>query len=118
MAATKTPRQLLASQTLAAGASVNVAEWNLSTAYGGKLCIRITNGSSPPASAPVVTFFSGDATGKKYKQYSAAGDVVASSQNDIYFTYGLEDMFANATIQNGGGNSITVEAYGQEATTI
>lgn len=116
MSATKGQKVLLTSQSLAAGASINTTEWNMSAAYGGSLIVRITNGSSAPTTVPTVTFYSGDATGKKYKRYSLTGDTVNSSGNDFECEYGLQHMFANATITNGATNAITVEAYGQEAT--
>lgn len=116
MSAIKGQKILLTSQSLAAGASINAAEWNMSTAYGGSLIVRITNGSSAPTTAPTVKFFSGDATGKKYQRFTASGDTANSSVTDIECEYGLQHMFANATITNGATNAITVEAYGQEAT--
>lgn len=116
MAATKTAKTLLASQSLAAAASVNATEWNLSTAYGGRAFVRLTNGASAPTTAPVVKFYSGDATGKKYLLFTASGDTTNNSVIDIPCEYGLADMFSNITITNGATNAITVEAYGQEAT--
>jgi|SRR5674476_109807 len=118
MAAGKAQKVLLTSQSLAASTSVNAAEWNMSTAYAGSIIVRLTNGSSAPTTAPVVTFYSGDATGKKYKRWSGGGDTVNSSVNDIECEYGLQHMFANCTITNGATNSITVEIYGQEGSTI
>jgi hypothetical protein len=118
MAATKTQKVLLASQALAANASVSAVEWNMSTAYGGSLVVRLTNGASAPTTAPKVTFYSGDATGKKYLRYPVTGDTVNNSVTDIECEYGLQHMFANVTITNGATNAITVEVYGQEATGV
>lgn len=118
MAATKAQKVLLASQSLAAAASVNTTEWNMSTAYGGRAFVRLTNGATAPTTAPTVKFFSGDATGKKYLLFTATGDTVANSVTDLSCEYGLADMFANATITNGATNAITVEAYGQEASAL
>jgi hypothetical protein len=118
MASTKTQRILLTSQSLAAGASVNTTEWNMSTAYAGSMLVRLTNGASAPTTAPLVKFFSGDATGKKYVRYQASGDTVNSSINDYECEYGLQHMFANCTITNGATNAITVEVYGQEGTSV
>jgi hypothetical protein len=118
MASTKTQKALLASQSLAAATSVNATEWNMSTAYGGRAVVRLTNGASAPTTAPTVKFYTGDATGKKYLLYTATGDTTASSVNDVSCEYGLADMFANVTVTNGATNAITVEVYGQEATTV
>ena len=118
MAATKTAKTLLVSQSLAAGASVNTAEWNMSTAYAGSLFIKITNGASAPTTAPTVIFYAGEATGVKRTRFVIMGDTTNSSVNDRECEYSLQHMFANATITNGATNAITVEAYGQEATTV
>ena len=118
MAATKTAKTLLASQSLAAGASVNITEWNMTTAYGGILFVKLTNGASAPTTAPVVTFYSGETTGTKRTEYTVAGDTVNSSVNHPSCRYELGHMYANATITNGATNAITIEAYGQEATAI
>lgn len=118
MAITKTSRTLLASQSLAAGATVNATELNLSTAVGAEIYVRITNGSSAPTTPPSVTFYAGEATGVKRKKSVASGDTTASSVSDLSCTYGLRNMFANVTIINGATNAVTVEVYAQEATTV
>lgn len=118
MAATKTAKTLLTSQSLAAGASVSATEWNMSTAYAGSIFVKITNGSSAPTTAPTVTFYAGEATTIKRKRYSVTGDIINSSVNEFECEYGLQHMFANVTIINGATNAINVEVYGQEGTTI
>ncbi len=116
MAASKTAKTLYVSASLAAAASVNAIEWNMSAAYGGRLFVKLTNGASAPTTAPVVKFYSGESTGTKRLLFTASGDTVANSVTDISCEYGLADMFANVTVTNGATNAITVEAYGQEAT--
>lgn len=116
MAASKTAKTLLTSQSLAAATPVNATEWNLSTAYGGIAAVKLTNGGSAPTTAPIVTFYAGEATGVKRKFYSATGDTVASSVNDIVCEIPQGVMFCNVTITNGATNAVTVEAYGQELT--
>lgn len=119
MAATKTARQLIAVGTaVGAGATVNGTEWNLSTAYGGRVNVRITNGGTGPTSMPVVKFYSGDATGKKYLVWQASGDLLANSVTDITYVYELADMFANISVTGGATTGSTVEAFGQEATSL
>lgn len=118
MASTHTAKTLLASQALAAAAAVNTTEWNMSTAYGGLAAVKLTNGASAPTTAPVVTFYVGEATGVKRKFYSASGDTTASSVNDIVCELPPGAMFVNITITNGATNGITVEAYGQELTSL
>lgn len=118
MAATKTSRTLLTSQSLAAATSVNGTELNLSTAYGALVCVKLTNGGSAPTTAPTVTFYVGESTGTKRKLYQVSGDTVASSVNDYVCEIPASGMFVNVTILNGATNAITVEAYAQELTTI
>ena len=118
MSASKTAKTLLTSQSLAAGASVNSAEWNMSTAYGGRVCVKLTNGSSAPTSVPTVKFYTGEATGVKRLLHQASGDTTNSSVTELSCEYSLADMFGNVTITNGSTNAITVEVYGQEATGI
>lgn len=118
MAASKTARALLNSQALAAAASVNASEWNLSTAYGGVATVKLTNGSTPPTTPPVVKFYIGEATGVKRLFYQISGDTVANSVNDIVCELPMGVMFANVTIVNGATSGITVEVAGQELTGI
>lgn len=118
MAASKTAKTLLTSQALGAGGSVNATEWNLSTAYGGLACVKLTNGAPAPTTAPVVKIYVGESTGTKRLLYQGAGDTTASSVNDIVCEIPPSAMFVNITITNGATNGITVEAYGQELTGI
>jgi len=118
MAATKTSRTLLTSQSLAAATSVNATELNLSTAYGALVCVKLTNGASAPTTAPTVTFYVGESTGTKRKLYQVGGDTVASSVNDYVCEIPAPGMFVNVTILNGATNAITVEAYAQELTSV
>lgn len=118
MAATKTSRALKTSASLAAATSVDATEWNLSTAYGGLAVVRLTNGATAPTTAPTVTFYVGDATTVKRKFYQASGDIVNSSVTDLVCEIPPGAMFVNITILNGATNAITVEAYGQELSTI
>lgn len=118
MAATKTAKTLYASASLAAATSVNATEWNMSTAYGGIAAVKLTNGGSAPTTAPVVKFYVGESTGTKRLFYTASGDTVNSSVNDLVCEIPASAMFVNITVTNGATNAITVEAYGQELTTI
>jgi hypothetical protein len=118
MPATTTAKTLLTSQALAAGATVNATEWDQSTAYGGRLFVRITNGAAAPTTAPVVKFYSGEASGVKRLLFQATGDTVNNSITDLNCYLEMADMFINCAIINGVTNGVTVEVYGQEATGI
>ena len=114
--ATKTAKTLLTSQSLAATIAVPATEWNLSTAYGGVLAVKLTNGATAPTTAPTVSFYIGESTGTKRLLYTATGDTVNLSINHFICDLPASTMFANCTITNGATNAITVEAYGQEFT--
>ncbi len=118
MAATKTSKTLYASASLAAATSVNATEWNMTTAYGGIAAVKLTNGASAPTTAPVVKFYVGESTGTKRLLYTASGDTTNSSVNDLVCEIPASAMYVNITMTNGATNAITVEAYGQELTTI
>lgn len=118
MAATKTSKTLLTSQSLAAATSVNATEWNMLTCYGGIACVKITNGGTAPTTAPVVKFYIGEASGVKRLQYTVSGDTTNSSVTEPSYEVPAGAMYCNITITNGATNAITVEAYGQELTTV
>ena len=118
MAATKTSKTLYASASLAAATSVDATEWNMTTCYGGIAAVKLTNGASAPTTAPVVKFYVGESTGTKRLLYTASGDTTNSSVNDLVCEIPASAMYVNITVTNGATNAITVEAYGQELTTI
>lgn len=118
MAATHTSKTLYASASLAASTSVNATEWNASTAYGGLAAVKLTNGATAPTTAPTVKFYVGESTGTKRLFYTSSGDTTNSSVTDHICEMPLGTMFINITVTNGATNAITVEAYGQELTTI
>lgn len=119
MAATKTAKTLLASQSLAANASVNTNEWDLRTAYGGMAAVKLSLPGSAPSTAPVVKFYIGESSGKKCLLYQASGSASAADYPmDIQCEIPPSAMFANITIINGATNAVTVESAAQELTTI
>lgn len=118
MAASKTSRTLLASQSLAAAASANATEWNMLAAYGGVVGVKLTNGAAAPTTAPTVKIYVGEASGTKRLLYTATGDTTNNSVNDIVCEIPMGVMYVNVTVTNGATNAITVDAYGQELTAI
>lgn len=119
MAASKTSKTLLTSQSLGAGASVNTTEWSMSTCYGGLAAVKLSLPGSAPTTVPVVTFYVGESTGTKRRLFSSAGSVTSGDYPiDIVCEIPPSAMFCNITILNGATNSITVESYGQELTSI
>jgi hypothetical protein len=118
MASTHTSRTLRTSASLAAATTANCTEWNNSTAYGGLVAVKLTNGASAPTTAPTVKVYVGEATGTKRLFYTATGDTVNSSVTDIVCEIPLGSMFVNVDIINGATNAITADAYAQELTGI
>lgn len=118
MAATKTSKTLDASASLGASTARNATEWNMSTAYGGLACVKLTNGGTAPTTSPVVKFYVGESTGTKRLLFTAYGDTVNSSVTDIVCEIPASAMFVNITMTNGATNAITAEAYGQELSTV
>lgn len=119
MPATKTSKTLLPSQSLSAAASVNTTEWNMGTAYGGLAAVKLSLPGSAPTTSPIVKFYVGETTGTKRLFYTASGSITAGDYPiDIVCEIPPSAMFVNITITNGATNSITVESYGQELTTI
>jgi hypothetical protein len=118
MASTKTAKTLLTSQSLAAATAVSVTEWSMGTCYGGLACVKLTNGAAAPTTVPIIKFYVGETTGTKRILYQISGDTVNSSVNDYVCEVPASAMFCNITVTNGATNAITVEAYGQELTTI
>lgn len=90
----------------------------MATCYGGLAAVKLTNGSTAPTTAPIVKFYVGESTGTKRLYYTASGDTTNSSVNDVVCELPAGVMFCNITITNGATNAITVEAYGQELSTI
>ena len=118
MPTTHTARTLRASASLAASTAAVCTEWNNSTAYGGVVTVRLTNGATAPTTATLVQFFVGESTGVKRQYYAATGDIVNSSVNDIVCEVPATAMFVNVTITCGATNAITADAFAQELTTI
>ena len=118
MPTTHTLRTIRTSASLAAATAAVGTEWNNSTAYGGVVTVRLTNGATAPTTAPLVQFFVGEATTVKRQYYAQSGDIVNSSVNDIVCEIPAGAMFVNVTITNGATNAITAEAFAQELTTV
>ena len=118
MPTTHTLRTIRTSTTIAAATAAVGTEWNNSTAYGGIVTVRLTNGATAPTTAPVVQFFVGEATTVKRQYYVQSGDIVNSSVNDIVCEIPAGVMFVNVTITNGATNAITADAFAQELTTV
>ncbi|MDE2354803.1 MAG: hypothetical protein KGL17_07245 [Betaproteobacteria bacterium] len=117
MAATKTARALYNANP-GANTTASATEWNLSTAYGGLLTVQIVNGASAPTTAPVVTVYTGNATGVKRQLMQFSGDLVASSTNPYSISLPPAAMYVNVDVKGGATNGSTFTVEGQELTSV
>jgi hypothetical protein len=118
MAISKTARTLRASASVAAGATANCTELDLSAKSSAIINVLLTNGASAPTTAPVVNIYTGEATGKKTVLfYTQSGDTANNSVKPVVCRIPKAAMFVNVDIIGGATNAITAEAYAQELTT-
>lgn len=116
--ATKTLRTLVASTTNAAAAATNGTTWNLSTALGGVLTAQITNGvTGPTVGCDFVAQISGDGTTwREYSRQTAPTTASAATAFAVEIPPGV--LYARPSFQNNTVQAVTVEAFGQELTSI
>jgi hypothetical protein len=117
MTASKTARALYTGTPTAGGAAVSATEWNLSTAYGGVLTIKMTNGTAP-ASNPQFWVFTGNATGVKRQLVNPQGDMVLNSVNEFTVNIPPAAMFVNVDCKSGNTNATAFIVEGQELTGV
>ena len=116
MAISKTATTLYAPALVAPGVTVNANELDLTTKAGARVMGKITNGASAPTTAPVLVFYSGEASGVKREIYRITGDTTANSVTPVNYRYGLVDMFANASFTAGATNGSTLEIAASDVT--
>ena len=117
--ATKTFRTLVAAGTSnAAGDTTTGTTWNLSSALGGLLTASVTNGgASPTVGCDLVVQVSGDGTSwKEYTRQSSS--LTASGVTAFAVELPAGVMQARALFTGNTGQAVTVEAFGQELTSI
>lgn len=117
--AIKTNRTLVAAGTInAAGGATTGATWNLTTALGGVLTAQVTNGSTGPAvGCDLVVQVSGDGVNwKEYVRQTAAP--AASAVTSMVVELPTSILYARPVFQGNTGQAVTVEAFGQEFTSI
>ena len=118
MAATKTSRTILASISNAAGATKNGTEVDLSTKYGLLVVGKITNGAAGPTIGCDMVVYVGDATGVKHEFSRQTGGVANNGVYEFVVEIPPSAMFVNLDFTGNTGQAVTVEAYGEELTTI
>ena len=117
---TKTYIILLASISNAAGSTKTSTTWDLTTPgkFGGLLTSRVTNGATPPTVGTIVTVnTSGNGTDWKGFQTYQAG-VAANGVYDFPLEIPIGPMYVQVVFSGNTVQATTVEAQGQEATSI
>ncbi len=118
MAATKTARSLVASQSNGAGATLNGTEWDLSTKYGGVVAARITNGATGPTIGCDFVVYVGSVTGEKREFSRQTAPVTNNAVTDLVVEIPPGVMFVNTTFTGNTAQAVTVEAIAEELTSI
>lgn len=115
---TKTARTFQSSVSNGAGATTTGSAVNLTTAFGALITAKITNGATGPTVAcDVIVEVSNDASAWKTYSRQSAG----TANNGIYeFTVDLPPatMHARTRFTGNTAQSVTVEAFGHELTSI
>jgi len=118
MTATKTARSIIASQTQAALAAAVTGAWDLHTALGGLLTVRITNGATGPTIGSTVTVNVSTNNSTWRKLAAVTAGVANSEVDDFPFTIPPETMYVQVSIVGNTGQTVTIEALGHELTSI
>lgn len=119
MAATKNLRTIIAAATTnTASGTTTGTVITLTTAYGGLLTLKITNGATAPSvAAHFNVYTSGDNT--NFKLFgSFAGDLTNNSVNEWAVDIPAAAMYVRADCTGNTVQDVTCEAFLQELTTI
>lgn len=119
MAATKTLKTYITAGTsnTAGGTTTGTAQ-NHTTAYGGLITAKITNGATgPTVGATVNVYTSGDNSNFKLLAQATAG---IGSNAVAEFTFNIPQgvMYTRVDVTGNTGQAVTCEAFMQELTTI
>lgn len=117
--AIKTLRTLVAAGTSnAAAATTNGTTWDLRTAFGGVVTAIITNGGTAPTVAcDFVVQVSGDGSAwKEFSRQTAPTTANAVTPFAVELPSGV--LYARPVFTGNTGQAVTVEAFGQELTSI
>lgn len=119
MASTHTKRTIIAAATSnAAGATTSGTEWNNSTAYGGVVTCRITNGATGPTIGADFVVYVGSATGEKREFSRQTAPTTNNAVTDFVVEIPPGVMFVNVDITGNTGQAVTAEVFAEELTTI
>lgn len=116
--ATKNARTLRSSTTNTSGSSLNGSTWDLTTAFGGVMTGLITNsGGATTIPGDFVVQISVD--NSAWKDYSR--QTAGTASGGIY-PFAVEIpagvLYARPSFQSNTGNTVTVESFGHEISSI
>jgi hypothetical protein len=116
--AIKTARSLLAPASNPPGGTTTSTTWNLTTALGGLLQCRITNGATgPTAGCEAQVQVSTD--GASWREFSRqVAPTTANGAVDFHVEISSPALFARVVFGGNIGQAVTVEANGHELTAI
>lgn len=124
--ATKNARTIVASTTNAAGATTR-GRLDLQTALGGIVTYKITNGATGPTVqcegriliSHNATMPAAASAGADWKTISVVGNGITNNAiNEWSYTFGPEVMSLEVEFTGNTGQSVTVEAYASEFTSV
>jgi hypothetical protein len=115
---TKTARTLQASTSNSAGATTTTSTWDLRTTFGGTITGKVTNGGTGPTVAcTMIVDTSHDGT-NWYERERVLCDATNSAITEWNHDLPIGIMYARMRFTGNTGQAVTVESYGQEATSI
>lgn len=119
MASTHTKRTILsAGTTVVAGTPMNGTEWDNTSAYGGVVTCRITNGATGPTVGADFVVYVGSVTGETREFSRQTADASNNAVTDFAVEVPPGAMFVNVTITGNTGQSVTAECFAEELTSI
>lgn len=118
MAVTKTARTLQSSASNAAGATATGTGVSLATALGIHVTAKITNGATGPTLPCSVTLETSP-DGSAWKFFAqATADLGNNAVTEFAFDVPRTAMNVRSVFTGNTGQAVTVEAFGQELTTV
>lgn len=118
MAAAHTSRTILVSTTNGAGSSATGTEVDNTAGYGMLVCGKCTNGGTGPTVACQMNVYVGEASGTKRLLQSLVFDLGNGVVSERVCEIPPSAMYVNVTLTGNTGQSVTVECYGQQLSSI
>jgi len=116
--ATKTARTLQSSTSNAAGATTTGSAVDLTTALGLHVTAKVTNGATGPTVGCTFRIEISNNNSTWRPHFEAVAQTGNSVVTDWSVALGPEIMYARSVFTGNTGQSVTVEAFGHEFTSI